>query len=533
MSVHVPASTDMRPASPGRVGLLVTAVAICAVWLGHAGCTGSEEPQATTVPRIERVRIVGTELLTPPEIVLEPAYIPSRSLSIAPDPADTNGAVEVIGFYLTVSADDGDDLKLRVRDTRTLVPLSVEHVPTPTAAPAADFAADLLESSSRAILAAENGVYWVEPATQTTRGLQHRLGIALPAAALPPSTSVEVYATTTSTGAPAGGDSIELVRAFYYVAALGDSAMWGNGLEEKDKFTTLVADALERELGVHVIRVVMAISGATIRTHPADGVCKTRCGDGEVPEVFTSITTQANILPAPELYDLILLDGCGNDIQIERILAPTDNTTLIRELADEFCFAELANLLIRVRARAPQAPIVVTGYFPFVSADSDLSELGVWAVSQGINLGSEEELAATLANFVVNSEVFQQATAAAMSAAVELVSSLDESDPGIAFVDPGFGPTNATFASEAWLWGLTRNVSVARQLNIDLSLFPEDPMLDERVDRCVLPNVAPFLLPCVYGALGHPNVAGAQAYATGIISVLRDLGVLAEQPAND
>lgn len=497
---------------------MAAAMALCT---GLCGC-GVDGDDGPGVPRTRFVRIAGGELLASPEILTVRVYQPQRPFTL---PATDGGAaVDLVGFYLSVVAEDAAALDARVVNLQRLTSLRVERIPAPAVAPAADVDAGMFNDAARTLIRSGAGLFWVEPPTDDPQ--RFRVGVALPQAEIWPQASVELYASTTSTGDPLGGDRITLAREFFYMAALGDSAMWGNGLLDRDKFSARVARQIEDELGVYVVRNVRAVSGATIAVHLADDMCFRRCGDGEVPEVFTSITTQANTLERPELYDLILLDGCGNDVQLERILTTVDNTALLTELSGEYCMGDMANLLIRVRALAPQAPIVVTGYFPFVSEYSDLSAITTWASANGIELLSEEDIAAALENFVKNSAVFQTESGVALAAAVELVNSLDADDPPIAFVDPEFAGENATFAPDAWLWGLTENVPLALQLNIALQLFPEDPMLDERVRRCAQPPVAPNLLACVYGALGHPNVAGAQAYTTHIVAALRTMGVL-------
>jgi lysophospholipase L1-like esterase len=511
------------------VALLYRTVCVAAITCACVpACQSVDGSPAASDGRIERVFISSTELLSPPQVMRMRVYTPDRAFTL--DGQD--GPADVAAFFITVVCDARERLKLSVRDVMSSTALPLEPVPAPRTAASNDIDAELLSAEARSRLLAGIGVYWVEPSAAGTSQREHRVGMVLPKSELGARTIIEAYASTTSTGAPLGGDRIELVRAFFYMAVLGDSAMWGNGLPQRDKFSYLIARSLEFELGVRVVRVVQAVSGATIRTHSRDGVCTTRCGDGEVPQVFTSITTQANILPSPEIYGLILLNGCGNDVKMENILDSRDNTSLIRELVGEFCLTEMANLLIRVRARAPQAPIVVPGYFPFVSAESDLSELGTWAIANGIDLGTEEDLAAALTNFVVNSAVFHTASNEALAAAVELVSGLDATAPPIVFVNPGFRPENATFAREAWLWGLTQNIPVAQQLNISLSVFPEDPLLFERVTRCALPDVAPNLIACIYGAVGHPNRDGARAYASAIEDALRNIGLLPAGPTD-
>jgi lysophospholipase L1-like esterase len=517
-NVMAKSGNDGSARAAGRRVTILAALVLC-------GCTPPPiEPQPST-PRVERARIVSVTGLDAPQIGLERVFAPQREYALATGDA----TIPLIGFYMRVSVESPDRLRLRCVDVLDGEVLPDVRIDQPGRSTSIDAAINLLDDAARARLRDGKGLYWIEAAS--AGGGDSRMGVLLPEKKLAARTRLEVYTSTTTGGDPTGSDRIELARGFFYMAVLGDSAMWGNGLLEEDKFSYLTARRIERALNVRVIRDVRAVSGGTIVPHDEDGLCTTNCS-GEYPQYFTSITLQAQALGSPELFDLVLLDGCGNDISLEATLTSVDNTKLIRERGDAFCFAEMANLLIRVRALAPDTPIVVTGYFPFLSLNSDLSEVGTWAVSNDIDLGPIDDLEPALQAFVDNSQAFHDATSSGLAAAVELVAGLDDGDPPIAYVDPGFGPENATFARDAWLWGLTDDLTIARQLDITLDLFPEDPVLDERIDNCARPDVAPNFIACVYASVGHPNPTGARAYADAIATALVDIGLLPETSAD-
>ena len=61
--------------------------------------------------------------------------------------------------------------------------------------------------------------------------------------------------------------------------------MWGNGLLERDKTSSIVAQEIEKSTGRKVIRTVYAMSGATLSRTPIDQECTFRCS-GEVPTAY-------------------------------------------------------------------------------------------------------------------------------------------------------------------------------------------------------------------------------------------------------
>jgi lysophospholipase L1-like esterase len=479
-----------------------------------AGCESNNNPPATSPSRVQIVDFNG---LTPPIVGRERVFVPqSRPVVVSIGAAPIDTAV----FELAIDTTQPDNLTIWITDGNAsalpLARLSTRAMPADEA---------LADPVTAAELGQGRGVYWPLSERDTNNALTHWVGVAVAWTRVNVHTHVEAAASITATGAPTGGDAVELAPSFYYMAALGDSAMWGNGLREEDKFSARVARAIEESLNRRVIREVYAVSGAAIEPLEDDKICLLGC-TGEAPRYFTSIRLQALSMLSPESMDLLLVDGCGNDISLSTILSPLDETEGIAAAAEEFCYEAMTKLLYIIRVRAPQAPIVVTGYFPFLSEKSDLSKLGTWAQSQGIDLGKPEDYAELAHNVVANSEVFVEASTENLERAVEYAAAQRTDDGPIVFADAGFTADNATFAADAWLWGLTDDANVLETLGITLDIVPEDPMLDFRIQACQAAVIAPGLLNCVYGSAGHPNPLGAEAYAKSILAKLREIGVL-------
>jgi len=315
------------------------------------------------------------------------------------------------------------------------------------------------------------------------------------------------------------------VTDFFYLAVLGDSIQWGNGLRESEKISSQVAGVIERETGRRVIRQRFAQTGAKIVPAEEDAVCEVGC-NGEAPTVSTSITVQADLIERPDLIELVLLDGCINDIGVDSIIDPLTPDDELVALAEQFCRDEMAALLDKVRGLVPQARIVVTGYFPIIGLESDLFGLRQWTATQGIT--SEEEDRVLIEALAHQSAVFLEAAHAGLRAAVEIVNASDPgaAGPRVAFADPGFGPEHAVFTPDRWLWSMTADDEFLADVGIELALAPEDQTIDVRTPACFDPGSIDGIISCLYVSVGHPNPRGARAYADAVVATLRDLGVL-------
>jgi hypothetical protein len=325
-------------------------------------------------------------------------------------------------------------------------------------------------------------------------------------------------------------------RAFN-VVAIGDSIVWGQGLPAEAKFTSLTRSWLEERLQRPVTLTVFAHSGAVIHRRPDDGACTFRTVyAGEPPNLAPSIIAQAwwaagrakqtctggPTTPAPnDEVDLVLLDGGINDVDIVHILNPAYSG--LAALTRKKCRAGMVSLLGDVALLFPNAKVVVTGYYPIVSEESDVSVLGPALLNVGVlgvpsqftafarKYGGEPQLRRRLA---AQSLEFHRTATESYIAAVARVNKAFNRD--YRFVDPNFAPRNAIGAPDSWLW----------PVNAD------DPAKASRIAECTDRYGVVSLLPdagkCRAASMGHPNVPGAAAYAAGIA---RELETLVPVPA--
>ena len=222
--------------------------------------------------------------------------------------------------------------------------------------------------------------------------------------------------------------------------------------------------------------------------------------------------------------DLILMDGCINDVSLDMILDPETDQEELVELTHKFCDQEMTVLIQKVRSLAPQAYVVVAGYYQIVSQESDFGSLSQWSDS---TLTQEDQELDDSANAVTaNSIAFRDHSSTSLTAAVEAVNGSQATQPMIAFAEPQFGPANAVFAPDSWLWKLTTGNESTTEQDVDLQLIPEDPLLEFRLSACLEANSFADYVGCVYLSVGHPNPQGARVYADAVIQSLTDLGVL-------
>ncbi len=493
------------------------------------GCRSEEAPKLPPrVRSLDRVFVVKTEGLDAPRMGAEGVYSPRFRGWL--DSAD-HTAGEVVGFYMYLVALRADHVQMRLVHEGTGAATALERAPVadpgrlrPRIEPAD------LHPAVRQRLQAGAGVFWPAPLDEAETRDGMRFGVLLPAWMLQQA-RLDVFAETGSgSREPLLPASLRLAPSYFYMAAIGDSMVWGNGLLEEDKFTTRVARTIAEETGQHVVRQIRAVSGARIVPHPDDGTCTHDC-DGEVPRAFTSITVQAQELESPEALDLVLMDGCINDVGVFSTLLSVDvDSNALADLTRDVCETEMVGLLRLVRERAPNAVIVVTGYFQFVSVETDVAQLEALALSAELPPEDLDELRAGIELVIRNSAVFDAVARQSLQRAVATAMDATRGHPPIVFVDPGFGPQNAVFAPDAFLWGLVSRPELEEKLGVSLPLFPEDPLLDYRAEACRKPEAAPELLPCLYASVGHNNPKGARRYADAIVQALRGVGVLPATP---
>jgi lysophospholipase L1-like esterase len=355
----------------------------------------------------------------------------------------------------------------------------------------------------------------------------------------------------------------------FRVLAFGDSVMWGQGLSEPDKFTSLVRDWLVMTLGMPVFLTNAAHSGAIVTQPPtpilpavaiaaverstatAGGVPNQY---GEVPNSFPTISYQGTTIGAaqgnPNLVDLILVDGCINDVGVMTVLDPGISDNDLHARIFNACSTQQLTLLSALHNTYRNARIVVTGYFKIASTQSDISLLNVFAMRSGVPaeaigatlLGSTVGAVATssvaplidpltgslLAGVGVNVALDAYRKVADDHSAIfvrdsttllqQNVNSINQLGAGTiaALAVPPFGDANAYAAPNSWLW----RVPVApNQL---------DEAYSQRQATCQhVPANDPTYdgMKCPFASMGHPNVTGAQRYALAIEGQLQQLFV--------
>lgn len=341
------------------------------------------------------------------------------------------------------------------------------------------------------------------------------------------------------------------------IASFGDSVMWGQGLLESDKFTSLIATVVSnRRNGTIAVYTLdrFSHSGATIQpplpTDPADPATPhpppdvSSPGDpgwiGECPAPSPSVKlqvqqwiTRSNLNQELTEIDLVIVNGGANDVGLAAglfnplaLLDPFQSDGPLVMATINACGTTMSELLSIVLSTFPRAAVVVTGYYQIVSGESDLDLLipalgalgllaglvtplvpgavpiglgpyGSWALKTWVRqrLDTRCALFASSANLALQTAVSTAATAFG---------------PRVALAVPAFGPSNAIFASDPFVWGVGLSTG---------GLVPLDPVAAPRAATCGTGSVTTTV-----ASIGHPNPKGAQAYASAIEAALARLG---------
>jgi hypothetical protein len=483
------------------------------VWLAGCGLLAGQPRQRPYAP----VVLLDTQGLEPPAVTFaSSAFRATGTFDLdEADPARGRG----VGFFVTLSTGDPDALIFRLTDKASLASKRLARIAPPAddTERAAAAALQPFSADSHAQLAGGQGVFWLDLAADA---MTYRFGVLIPQAQLAALCTLAMYTSTAADGTPVNAATLDLTRDFFYLAIIGESVVWGNGLEEQDKWTTLAAQAIERETGRKVIWQRYAQSGARILPAAGDSVCLWSC-TGEVPVTSMSVTLQADVIERPDLMNLILMGACVNDVSLDVILMPGTPTDQLTALTQQFCGDEMKTLLEKVRGLAPGADIIVAGYYPMIGPNSDTYPLDQW-----LNMrASTADDALVISVLAAQSQIFCTASNASLQGAVDQVNT-ETGGTHIALADPGYSPDNATFAPQAWNWGLTADAAFLGTTTLDYQVFPEDPLRNFRLSNCIASDNIADRITCIYASVGHPNPRGAQAYGDAVIARLRDLGVL-------
>ena len=346
------------------------------------------------------------------------------------------------------------------------------------------------------------------------------VGVAAGASALGPLSTV--IAET-----PVARHTMKAGRARNFnIIVLGDSAIWGQGLLDSEKYATLVGDALKTRLGRQVAVFNFAHSGAVIEPDAADaaGYVVGR----EVPTKAPSITAQVmlakNDLASRGIgssdVDLVLIDGGINDVGLGSILGTSvlpgaDYYANLEKKTQQNCVDRMAALLPTLMTTFNGAKIVVLGYWQIVSEHSRWSEVATLLCALGLVGGGPAGCLASLLatpvlqdQLIKSSRVFHDTSSKGLGT---VVYHLDPAGKRLLFVDPAFGTGNAYGTPPLSGGEQTTFLWLANLTN------PPDPVRDGRAAQCRAAGGTNAVDPVCYDAsMGHPNIEGAKQYALRI-----------------
>ena len=326
---------------------------------------------------------------------------------------------------------------------------------------------------------------------------------------------------------------------------VGDSLIWGQGLEEKDKIFTQVASWLRDGALGNARRVnvkVKAHSGSTLKFHADEAEAYRKAGRDETfyykPEVNISFpSTWKQIEVAASEYkaegkpgaDLILLSGCITDITVAKVLDPKGDDGLLRQWAKKYCHDDMLDVLDHAARLHPDAAIAVVGYFPMISPKSD----GIRLFNGWLEARDTARPVKWLTNNPLTRKLFFQKIGNRAIARSRLW--FEESTKNLqAAVDDfnrKYERQRAVFVRSP----LTEENSVEAPNTLLFKMgkkgIPEDPVFPERKADCdaALPELKRStgliysVRFCEVAGVGHPNRAGARAYADAVINTLPEV----------
>ncbi len=302
-------------------------------------------------------------------------------------------------------------------------------------------------------------------------------------------------------------NAVQVVLDTLRVLVLGDSVMWGQGLQAHQKIHARVIAALRaREGDIGAYPRLLAHSGAIVGASGVTG----EGVDPEVPWSYPTIRQQAQAdVPDPESVDVVLVNGGINDIEVNRILSPGTSFTDLTARTESACFWAVRDLVTGLVGKFPNARVVALGYYPMVTAFSRAGSLDQLLGTHGVVLpvlpGDD-----VIERVVQRCRIFARRANAATLAAVDLVNASLPS-PRVAFAVPDFEDDRAVFSDASWLWGFSGsgnpadgNVAIERRQACSL-VYANDGTLRARCERA---------------SVGHPNPAGAQAFAAAALEAL-------------
>ena len=349
---------------------------------------------------------------------------------------------------------------------------------------------------------------------------------------------------------PAANDKSE--REFNLLV-LGDSITWGQGLRDDHKAWYLVNTWLEISARRKVHARIEAHSGAVIGSPGDSAGNPVPPLDGEVNRALPSVNHQIDnalgFYSDPSQVDLVLVDGCINDLDARRLLNAVNTPRGIRELTQEKCGPPVEALLSRITTAFPKAHVIITGYYPILSEKTE-SDLFMRAMVKRLYSGTapmnDKQLRTRLIDISKEWYLTTNQMLAGATSKVDAQLAAKGSGQRALFAEIVFRPEHSFAAPQSRLWGF--DASFLRKLLVILTLGrvtlkTNDERRNQRGASCKETFRPPAgetkaqerarenrIMLCRLAAIGHPNREGASMYAEAISKQLKLLGWLRDVP---
>lgn len=328
------------------------------------------------------------------------------------------------------------------------------------------------------------------------------------------------------------------VKSFDIVVA-GDSFVWGQGLREKDKFYSIIADWLANDVfrGSRQVRLtVKAHSGARILIADKKLAGMERVGqptdrtyypeaDVSFPSILTQIDSARRDFADPRTVELVMLSGGINDLVVGNAINPFLEESKFRRLVHLACNEKMGRLLAHATEVFPEASVVVFAYFPIISTKSDTNKITKfllkiirfphqlqWLLTNGFSKQFMKIVRKATSErsrlwFVESNKELSDAVARTNAALAR---------KRVVIVPSPITEDNCFATPNSLLWSL------------DKDNRPEDEIYSERLEKCprLLDEIrykqfGPLWVRlCELASVGHPNKAGSTAYAEAAKRVL-------------
>jgi len=318
------------------------------------------------------------------------------------------------------------------------------------------------------------------------------------------------------------------------IVAVGDSVIWGQGLEREQKSITIAFSRLRNELGFTSGNLTSyARSGAIISElpqhrddddgdytkkipdsvdfwpelpHPTPTILQQVTPIGEqVPSVTSaqpagfSRAANTGVLPLSSYsrnsVDIVILDGGINDVSGKKIAKGDFDREELTKVVSENCHDDMLVLIRRVRESFPKAVIVVCGYHRVLSDETDANLLKELVKNKNIVGVIEPFLSKKQFSYFHLRQLADLRTAVTDFLTERATSGKYE--PGTVFADPAYDYGHAMYTSDTHVFD-----------------SGEDPVFDRRQAACEAFDPESNICPKAH--LFHPNEKGSQRLSAAI-----------------